>query len=114
MVLFAAGTGNPYFTTDSAATLRAIETSCDILMKATNVDGVYDKDPNKHTDAVRFDHLTYTDVINRQLKVMDTSAIALCRENDMPIMVFDLNGPGNLVRAARGQNIGTLVTSGKE
>jgi uridylate kinase len=110
VVLFAAGTGNPYFTTDSAATLRAIETRCDILMKATNVDGVYDKDPKKHTDAVRYDSLTYTETINRQLKVMDTSAIALCRENDMPIMVFDLNTAGNLVRAARGERIGTLVT----
>jgi uridylate kinase len=113
VVLFAAGTGNPYFTTDSAATLRAIETRCDILMKATNVDGVYDKDPKRHADAVRFDTLSYTEVINRQLKVMDTSAIALCRENDMPIMVFDLNAPGNLMRAARGEPIGTLVNRGE-
>ena len=112
IVLFAAGTGNPYFTTDSAATLRAIETGCEILMKATNVDGVYDKDPKKHKNAVRFEHLTFTDVINRQLKVMDTSAIALCRENNMPIMVFDLGKPGNLVRAASGERIGTLVTKG--
>jgi uridylate kinase len=110
IVLFAAGTGNPYFTTDSAATLRAIETGCDILLKATNVDGVYDKDPNKHADAKRYDTLTYTDTINRQLKVMDTSAIALCRENEMPIRVFNLNVPGNLVRAAQGDDIGTLVT----
>jgi uridylate kinase len=113
IVLFAAGTGNPYFTTDSAATLRAIETGCDILMKATNVDGVYDKDPNRHPDARRYDTLTYTEAINRQLKVMDTSAIALCRENDMPIRVFNLNVPGNLVRAAAGENIGTLVTGGE-
>ena len=112
IVLFAAGTGNPYFTTDSAATLRAIETGCDILMKATNVDGVYDKDPNKHSDAKRYDRLTFTDTINRQLKVMDTSALALCRENDMPIRVFNLNVPGNLVRAAQGDDIGTLVTRG--
>jgi uridylate kinase len=77
------------------------------------VDGVYDKDPNKHKDAVRLESLSYTEVINRQLKVMDTSAIALCRENDMPIMVFDLNTPGNLVRAARGERIGTLVTRGE-
>jgi uridylate kinase len=110
IVLFAAGTGNPYFTTDSAATLRAIETGCDILLKATNVDGVYDKDPNKSKDAKRYEHLTYTEAINRQLKVMDTSAIALCRENNMPIRVFNLNVPGNLVRAATGENIGTLVT----
>jgi uridylate kinase len=112
VVLFAAGTGNPYFTTDSAATLRAIETDCDIIMKATHVDGIYDKDPKKHKDAVRYTTLNYTEVINRQLKVMDTSAIALCRENNMPIMVFDMNVKGNLVRAARGENIGTLVTSG--
>jgi uridylate kinase len=110
ITLFAAGTGNPYFTTDSAATLRAIETGCDILMKATHVDGIYDKDPKKSSDAVRFDQLTYTEVINRQLKVMDTSAIALCRENQMPIMVFDLNVPGNLLKAARGEVIGTLVS----
>ncbi|HAO99219.1 MAG TPA: UMP kinase, partial [Fibrobacteres bacterium] len=110
VVIFAAGTGNPYFTTDSAATLRAIETGCDILLKATNVDGVYDKDPNKSKDAKRYEHLTYTEAINRQLKVMDTSAIALCRENNMPIRVFNLNVPGNLVRAATGENIGTLVT----
>jgi uridylate kinase len=113
VVLFGAGTGNPYFTTDSAATLRAIETGCDIIMKATHVDGIYDKDPKKHSDAVRYDNLNYTDVINRQLKVMDTSAIALCRENDMPIRVFDMNVKGNLVRAARGESIGTLVTSGE-
>ncbi len=113
IVLFAAGTGNPYFTTDSAATLRAIETGCDILMKATNVDGVYDKDPNKHSDAKRYDRLTYTDVINRNLKVMDTSAIALCRENNMPIRVFNLNVPGNLMRAAGGEDIGTLVNGGE-
>jgi len=113
IVLFAAGTGNPYFTTDSAATLRAIETGCDIIMKATNVDGIYDKDPNKHKDAVRYDQITYTEAINRQLKVMDTSAFALCRENDIPILVFDMNEPGNLVKAARGEKIGTLVTSGE-
>ncbi len=113
IVLFAAGTGNPYFTTDSAATLRAVETGCDILMKATNVDGVYDQDPKRHKDAVRFERLTFTEAINRQLKVMDTSAIALCRENNMPVMVFDLGVPGNLVRAARGESIGTLVTKGE-
>ncbi len=113
IVLFAAGTGNPYFTTDSAATLRAIETNCDIIMKATNVDGIYDRDPRKDKQAIIFEHLSYTDVINRQLKVMDTSAIALCRENNMPIMVFNMNVAGNLVRAAAGEKIGTLVTSGE-
>jgi uridylate kinase len=112
ITLFAAGTGNPYFTTDSAATLRAIETNCDIIMKATNVDGIYDKDPNKHKDAVRYETITFTEAINRQLKVMDTSAFALCRENNIPILVFNMNVPGNLVKAARGEKIGTLVTSG--
>jgi uridylate kinase len=113
ITLFAAGTGNPYFTTDSAATLRAIETNCDIIMKATNVDGIYDKDPNKYPDAVKYEAITYTEAINRQLKVMDTSAFALCRENNIPILVFDMNVPGNLVKAAKGEKIGTLVTSGE-
>jgi uridylate kinase len=113
IVLYAAGTGNPYFTTDSAATLRAIETNCDVIMKATNVDGIYDKDPKKHKDAVKYEHVTYTEAINRQLKVMDTSAFALCRENDIPILVFDMNVPGNLVRAVQGDKIGTLVTGGE-
>jgi len=113
ITLFAAGTGNPYFTTDSAATLRAIETNCDIIMKATNVDGIYDKDPNKHKEAVRYETITYTEAINRQLKVMDTSAFALCRENNIPILVFNMNVTGNLVKAARGEKIGTLVNGGE-
>ena len=113
IALFAAGTGNPYFTTDSAATLRAIETECDIIMKATNVDGIYDKDPNKHKDAVKYESITYTEAINRQLKVMDTSAFALCRENNIPIMVFDMSVHGNLAKAAMGEKIGTLVNSGE-
>jgi uridylate kinase len=109
IVLFAGGTGNPYFTTDSAATLRALEIGADVIMKATKVDGVYDKDPVKHADAVKFDHITYTETINRQLAVMDTSAIALCRENNLPILVFEM-GNGNLERAVRGESLGTLVT----
>ncbi len=113
ITLFAAGTGNPYFTTDSAATLRAIETECDIIMKATNVDGIYDKDPNKHKDAVKYESITYTEAINRQLKVMDTSAFALCRENNIPILVFDMGVHGNLAKAALGEKIGTLVNSGE-
>ena len=113
ITLFAAGTGNPYFTTDSAATLRAIECTCDIIMKATNVDGIYDTDPNKHKDAVKYETITYTEAINRQLKVMDNSAFALCRENNIPILVFDMNVHGNLAKAARGEKIGTLVTSGE-
>jgi uridylate kinase len=82
-------------------------------MKATNVDGIYDKDPNKHKDAVRYETITYTEAINRQLKVMDTSAFALCRENNIPILVFNMNVPGNLVKAARGEKIGTLVNGGE-
>ena len=109
IVLFAAGTGNPYFTTDSAATLRAIETNCDIIMKATKVDGIYNKDPMKFDDAQKYDKLNYTEVINNQLAVMDTSSIALCRENNMPILVFDMNTPGNLLKAAKGEPLGTIV-----
>lgn len=111
IVIFGAGTGNPYFSTDSAATLRAIETNCDIIMKATKVDGIYNKDPKKHPDAVMYTHLTYTDVINNQLAVMDTSSIALCRENNLPILVFNMTEPGNLLRAAKGEKLGTLVTA---
>jgi uridylate kinase len=111
IVLFGAGTGNPYFTTDSAATLRAIEINCDVIMKATKVDGIYDKDPAVHKDAKKYDHLNYTEVINNQLAVMDTSSIALCRENNMPILVFNMEEPGNLLKAARGETLGTLVTA---
>ncbi len=109
IVLFAAGTGNPYFTTDSAATLRAIETNCDIIMKATKVDGIFDKDPVKHKDAKQFHFLNFTEVINNQLKVMDTSSIALCRENNMPILVFNMNTKGNLKKAVNGDKLGTIV-----
>ncbi len=109
IVLFGAGTGNPYFTTDSAATLRAVEIQCDVIMKATKVDGVYDSDPMKNPDAKKFDKITYTETINQQLKVMDTSAIALCRENNMPILVFKM-GDGNFEKAVLGETLGTLVT----
>jgi uridylate kinase len=109
IVLLAAGTGNPYFTTDSAATLRAIETRCDIIMKGTKVDGIYDKDPVKHKDAILFESLDYTEVINRQMAIMDTSSIALCRENNMPLLVFNMTVPGNLVKAALGEKLGTIV-----
>ncbi len=112
VVLYAAGTGNPYFTTDSAATLRAIETGCDIIMKATNVDGIYDKDPRKHSDAKMYHHLTFQEAINQNLNVMDTSAFALCRDNNKPILVFNMNVPGNLVKSALGHDLGTLVTKG--
>ncbi len=111
IVLFGAGTGNPYFTTDSAATLRAIEINADIIMKATKVDGIYDKDPVKFSDAVKYEALNFTQVINQQLAVMDTSSIALCRENNMPILVFDMNKEGNLLKAAKGEKLGTIVTA---
>ncbi|RYF06050.1 MAG: UMP kinase [Deltaproteobacteria bacterium] len=109
VIIFAAGTGNPYFTTDTAASLRAMEIHADIILKATKVDGVYDKDPMKHKDAKRFTHLSYLEVLQRDLKVMDSTAISLCRDNNLPIMVFDLGTQGNIKRAVRGEPIGTLV-----
>ena len=112
VVVFGAGTGNPFFTTDTAAALRANEIGAEILLKATKVDGVYDKDPVEHSDAVRYDRLSYTEVLSRNLRVMDATAISLCRENNLPILVFDLNTPGNIVRAMRGESIGTLVNGG--
>ncbi|SFS19697.1 uridylate kinase [Dyella sp. OK004] len=110
IVLFAAGTGNPFFTTDSAAALRAVEVGADLLMKATKVDGVYTADPARHSDATRYDHLTYDKVIERKLAVMDTAAIALCRDHGMPLRIYDMTVPGNLMRIMRGEQIGTLVS----
>jgi uridylate kinase len=109
LVIFAAGTGNPFFTTDSGAALRAIEIGADLLLKATKVDGVYDKDPKKHADAVRFDTLTYDEVLARNLQVMDTAAFALARDSDLPLRIFDMSQPGELLKILRGENIGTLV-----
>lgn len=109
LVIFAAGTGNPFFTTDSGAALRAIEIGADLLLKATKVDGVYDKDPNKHADAVRYDSLSYDQVINQGLEVMDTAAFALARDSDLPLRVFDMSQPGELLKILHGENIGTLV-----
>jgi uridylate kinase len=110
VVIFAAGTGNPYFTTDTAASLRAMEIHADVLMKATKVDGVYDRDPAKHPDAQRFHRLTYLEVLQRNLKVMDSTAISLCRDNKLAIVVFDLRNRGNIRRVVQGESIGTLVT----
>lgn len=110
VVIFAAGTGNPYFTTDTAASLRAMEIHAEVLMKATKVDGVYDKDPVKHSDAKKFHRLTYLDVLQRNLKVMDSTAISLCRDNKLAIIVFDLHTRGNIRRIVQGESIGTLVT----
>jgi uridylate kinase len=109
VVIFAAGTGNPFFTTDTAAALRAMEIGAEVIMKATKVDGVYDKDPAKHTDAVKFDELTYIEVLNRRLNVMDSTAISLCMDNQLPILTFNLKDPGNILRAVRGEKIGTLI-----
>ncbi len=109
VVIFAAGTGNPYFTTDTAAALRAMEIGADVVMKATKVDGVYDKDPKKHADAVKFESLSYIDVLNKGLNVMDSTAISLCMDNKLPILTFNLNDPVNILRAVRGDKIGTLI-----
>lgn len=110
IVIFAAGTGNPYFTTDTTAALRANEICADVIMKATKVDGIYDKDPMKHDDAVKFDKLSYIEVLNRGLKVMDSTSISLCMDNDMDIIVFDMFQPGNIQKIAAGEKVGTLVT----
>lgn len=110
IVIFGAGTGNPYFSTDTAAALRAAEIHAQVICKATKVDGVYDKDPMKHTDAVMFERLTYLDAIQRRLGVMDTTAITLCMENHLPIRVFNLMRHGNIRRVVQGENIGTIVS----
>lgn len=109
VVIFAAGTGNPYFTTDTAAALRAMEIDAEVIMKATKVDGVYDKDPMKHADAVKFDELTYIETLNRRLNVMDSTAISLCMDNSLPIITFNLNDPENILRVVRGEKIGTII-----
>jgi len=109
IAIFAAGVGQPFFTTDSGAALRAIEIDADLLLKATKVDGVYDKDPRKFADAQRFEQLTYDEVLNRGLEVMDTAAFALCRDSEVPLRIYDLSVPGNLMRILRGEPIGTLV-----
>jgi uridylate kinase len=111
IALFAAGTGNPFFTTDSAAALRASEIGADLLLKATKVDGIYDSDPKKNPKAVRYERLTYDDVIARNLQVMDTAAFALCRENKVPLRVYDMMQPGALMRILRGEALGTLVSA---
>ena len=109
VVILAAGTGNPYFTTDTAAALRAMECNAEVILKGTQVDGVYSADPKLDPKAVRYDKLTYMDVLARDLRVMDMAAISLCRDNGMPIMVFDLHKSGNLVRAVCGEPVGTLI-----
>lgn len=109
IVIFGAGTGNPYFTTDTAASLRAMEINAEILMKGTKVDGIYDKDPAKHKDAKKYEKIRYIDVLSQGLQVMDSTAISLCMDNKLPILTFDLSTPGNTLKAAMGETIGTLV-----
>jgi uridylate kinase len=110
VVIFGAGTGNPYFTTDTAASLRAIEIEADVILKGTRVDGIFDKDPEKHADAVKFDTITGDEVLMKRLSVMDLTAFTLCRDNGTPIIVFDMNVPGNLSRVVNGEAVGTTVT----
>ena len=111
VVVFGAGTGNPYFSTDTAAALRAMEIKADVIMKGTKVDGIYDADPMVKTDAVRYDRISYQQVLERGLKVMDSTAISLCMDNRLPIVVFNLRTPGNIKRAVTGEPIGSLVTA---
>ncbi len=111
VVVFGAGTGNPFFSTDTAAALRAVEVDADVLIKATKVDGVYDSDPHKNPDAKKFDKLSYIDVLNRRLEVMDSTAISLCMDNKLPILVVNLWDPTALEQALRGEKVGTLVTA---
>ncbi|MFH1446271.1 MAG: UMP kinase [Chloroflexota bacterium] len=111
VVIFGGGTGNPYFSTDTAAALRAMEIDADVLIKATKVDGIYDKDPKNHADAVMFEHLSYIDALNRRLEVMDSTAISLCMENNLPILVLNLWDNEALTKALIGEPVGTLVTS---
>ena len=109
VVIFGCGTGNPFFSTDTAAALRAAEIEADVIFKASMVDGIYDMDPKTHPEAVKFDTLSYLDVLNKDLKVMDSTAATLCMDNQIPILVFNLNDPHNIVRAVNGENIGTIV-----
>src|ERR1700712_4729831 len=110
VVIFGAGTGNPYFTTDTAGVLRAIEIKCDVILKGTRVDGIYSADPEKDLTATRYERITYHECIGRNLKVMDMTAFTLCMENNLPIIVFDMNKPGNLMSVVTGEKVGTLVT----
>ena len=111
IVVFAAGTSNPYFSTDTAAALRALEIHAQVLAKATRVDGVYDKDPMQHTDAIMYKQVSYTEVLSKSLKVMDASAVAMCRDNKLTIAVFNLNTPNNIRRMALGEHVGTIIQS---
>ncbi len=109
VVIFAAGTGNPFFTTDTTAALRAVEVGADVLLKASMVDGIYDADPKTHSDATKIDELSYMDFISAELRVMDTTAVTMCKEHGVPIVVFDMVTPGNIVKAVSGEKIGTII-----
>jgi uridylate kinase len=111
VVIFAAGTGNPYFSTDTAASLRAMEIKADVLLKGTKVDGIYDADPKTHPDAIKFEEITYMDVLRLGLKVMDATAVSLCKDNNLPMIIFDMNKPGNIMRVVAGEKVGSLVTA---
>ncbi len=111
VVIFGAGTGNPFFTTDSAAALRAVEVSADVILKGTRVDGVYDSDPEKNKNAVKYKTISFADALKKGLKVMDTTAFTISQENNLPIIVFDMNTPGNLLKVVSGENIGTIVAN---
>tara|TARA_Y100000385_G_C12901578_1_gene554448 strand:+ start:63 stop:770 length:708 start_codon:yes stop_codon:yes gene_type:complete len=110
IVIFGSGTGNPFFTTDSAASLRAVEIDCDVILKGTRVDGVYDSDPEINDNAIKYDSLTFDEAYEKKLKIMDMTAFTLCKENQIPVVVFDMNKTGNLKKVILGENIGTLVT----
>jgi uridylate kinase len=111
IIIFAAGTGNPFFSTDTAAALRAMEMKADILLKATSVDGIYSADPKTNPDATKFAEISYSEILRLELKVMDTTAVSLCRDNKMPMMVFSMKEPGNIVRVIKGEGLGSLVTA---
>ncbi len=110
VVIFAAGTSNPYFSTDTAAALRGLEINAQVIAKATRVDGVFDKDPLQHTDAIRYEKVSYQEVLTKQLRVMDASAVAMCRDNQMPVLVFNMHITGNILRMAMGETVGTVIS----
>ena len=111
VIILAAGTGNPYFTTDTAAALRAMEIKADVLMKGTSVDGIYTADPKLHPDATKFETITYMDILQRGLRVMDTTAVSMCKDNNLPMIIFNMNIPGNIQRVVNGEKLGSLVTA---
>ena len=109
VVIFGAGTGHPYFSTDTAASLRAVEIQADVIVKGTRVDGVFDSDPEKNPDAVRYENISYLDIIKLNLRVMDLTAVSLCQENNLPMIVFNMDKPGNLLKLVMGENVGTII-----